>query len=228
VSRRNYREFCPVARSLDVLGERWTLLIVRELLLGPKRFKDLMSTLPAMGANRLAARLKDLQDSGVLARRTLPAPAGAQVYELTPYGERLRPVIYALGAWGTELALSDDIKRGGARAELMALGMSATSPPALSAELAETYELHVADERFHVNVADGTVMVRSGPAPVRADLLVECDLETFAELAMGAITPAKAARDGRAQVQGNRAMFTRAFQILSFKNASRELHLVAA
>jgi DNA-binding HxlR family transcriptional regulator len=74
---------CPIARALDVLGERWTLLVVRELLLGPKRFTDLLTILPAMGTNRLSERLKTLQAAGVVTRRTLPPPAGAQVYELT-------------------------------------------------------------------------------------------------------------------------------------------------
>src|SRR3974390_2234062 len=95
MASRRYGQMCPVARALDVLGERWTLLIVRELLLGPKRFKDLLAALPAMGTNRLSDRLAKLQDAGVIARATLPPPAGVRVYELTPSGELLRPVIYA-------------------------------------------------------------------------------------------------------------------------------------
>ena len=89
---------CAIARALDVLGERWTLLVVRELLLGPKRFKDLLTALPAMGSNRLGDRLKSLQAAGVIAKRTLPPTSGAHVYELTESGERLRPAIYCLGA----------------------------------------------------------------------------------------------------------------------------------
>jgi DNA-binding HxlR family transcriptional regulator len=226
MSRRNYHEMCPVARSLDVVGERWTLLLVRELLLGPKRFKDLLSVLPAMGTNRLASRLKGLQDAGVVAKRTLPAPAAVQVYELTEYGERLRPVIYCLGAWGSELPLQEDIDRDTARAELIALGLSATSPPELSAKLDETYELHVGRECFHVSATHGTVTVRSGPAPVTADLVAECDLATFVELVTGASTPSQAARQERASVFGRQALFTRAFQILNYKHAARELRLV--
>jgi DNA-binding HxlR family transcriptional regulator len=219
---------CPVARSLDVIGERWTLLVVRELLLGPKRFKDLLAALSAMGTNRLASRLKGLEAAGVLAKRTLPPPAGVQVYELTEYGERLRPVIHCLGAWGSELPLQDDIDRGTARAELIAFGLSATSPPELSAELEETYELHVASECFHVSATRGTVTVRSGPAPVTADLVVECDFATFVELVTGAGTPSQAARQRRASFVGRQALFTRAFQVLNYKNAARELRLVPA
>jgi DNA-binding HxlR family transcriptional regulator len=219
---------CPIARSLDVIGERWTLLVVRELLLGPKRFKDLLTVLSPMGTNRLASRLKGLEAAGVVAKRVLPAPAEVQVYELTEYGERLRPVLYCLGAWGYELPLQDDIDRGTARAELMALGLSATSPPELSAELDETYELRVANECFHVSATRGTVVVRSGPAPVSADLVVECDLATFFELVTAGMTPSRAARQGRASFVGRPALFTRAFQILSYKHKARDFRLVPA
>src|SRR5471032_2176660 len=115
MATRTYRQMCPVARALDVVGERWTLLVVRELLLGPKRFKDLLTALPAMGTNRLADHLKGLQAAGVVAKRTLPPPAGVHVYELTDSGERLRPAIYCLGAWGWQLPLADSINRDTAR-----------------------------------------------------------------------------------------------------------------
>src|SRR5271154_4972506 len=105
MSKRSYGEMCPVARALDVIGERWTILIVRELLLGPKRFKDLLARLPAMGTNRLADRLKGLEAAGVLAKRTLPAPAEVQVYELSDYGERLR---HEHGAGGADRARAVD------------------------------------------------------------------------------------------------------------------------
>jgi DNA-binding HxlR family transcriptional regulator len=219
---------CPVARSLDVVGERWTLLVVRELLLGPKRFKDLRAALPAMGSNRLADRLKGLEATGVVAKRTLPPPAGVQVYELTEHGEGLRPLIYCLGAWGSELPLDEAIDHGSARAELIALGLSASSPPELSSELEETYEFHVAEERFHVIARRGTVIVRSGPAVAEADLIVECDLATFFELATGTTTPSGAVRQGRANFLGPRALLNRAFQILSYTHAPRELRLVPA
>jgi len=228
MSKRSYREICPVARALDVIGERWTILIVRELLLGPKRFKDLLAQLPAMGTNRLADRLKGLYDAGVLAKRTLPAPAEVQVYELTDLGERLRPLVYCLSAWGAELPVPDEVDIGTARAELIALGLSTTAPAELIAEHVETYELRVTDECFHVRVAGGAVIVRSGPAPVAADLVVECDLATFFELASGALTPAQAARQGRASFTGAAATRTRAFQILSYRHADRELRLVSA
>jgi DNA-binding HxlR family transcriptional regulator len=226
VPERSYGQMCPLARSLDVLGERWTLLVVRELLLGPKRFTDLLAALPAMGTNRLAKRLRRLQDAGAIAKRTLPPPSGARVYELTPSGERLRSAVYCLGAWGAALPLGEDVDPGTARAELIAFGLSGVSPPELSAGLEETYEFHVANECFHVVAAQGVVATRSGAAPGAANLLVECDLPTFFALVTGASTPSQAIRQGGANVRGGRQLFARAMRILSFRHAGRELRLV--
>jgi DNA-binding HxlR family transcriptional regulator len=97
---RNYEQYCPVAHALELVGERWSLLIVRELLKGPKRYTDLAAALPRIGTNVLAARLKDLEGCGVIAKRRLPPPTPAQVYELTPYGVALRPVMRELARWG--------------------------------------------------------------------------------------------------------------------------------
>ena len=101
--RRTYGQFCPVARSLDLLGERWTLLIVRELLIGPQRYSDLRDRLPGMWSNLLAQRLRDLDEAGLVQRRELPPPAARLVYELTERGRALEPVVYELARWGLEL-----------------------------------------------------------------------------------------------------------------------------
>lgn len=97
---RSYRQFCGVARSLDVVGERWSLLIVRNLLLGPRRYGDLLSELPGLTTNLLAKRLVDLADEGIIERTVLPPPVSAPVYQLTAAGAALEPVIMALGRWG--------------------------------------------------------------------------------------------------------------------------------
>src|SRR5215207_3932544 len=96
VPTKTYGQMCPLARSLDVLGERWTMLVIRELLLGPKRFKHLLATFPSLGANRLSERLRGLEEAGVVRKAVLPAPAGVAVYELTPLGERLRDPLVTL------------------------------------------------------------------------------------------------------------------------------------
>jgi len=99
VSKR-YDQYCPVAHALELIGERWSLLIVRELLQGPKRYTDLVANLPGIGTNILAARLKDLEGCGIVAKRRLEPPAASQVYELTPYGQGIKPVMRELALWG--------------------------------------------------------------------------------------------------------------------------------
>jgi DNA-binding HxlR family transcriptional regulator len=101
--RRTYGQFCPVARALDLLGERWTLLIVRELLTGPQRYSDLRDQLPGMWSNLLAQRLRDLDAAGLVQRRELPPPAARLVYELTERGRALAPAVYELARWGLDL-----------------------------------------------------------------------------------------------------------------------------
>src|SRR5687768_18395621 len=98
---RSYNQFCALAAGLDVIGERWNLLIIRELLPGPRRFKDLVDGLPGISTNLLSERLKELEQHGVLCRRILPPPSGAAVYALTPAGEALEPAVLELGKWGS-------------------------------------------------------------------------------------------------------------------------------
>src|SRR5919106_3243857 len=101
VTMRTYGDLCGIARALDVVGERWALLVVRELLLGPKRFTDLRAGLPHVGPDVLTQRLKELEAAGVVRRATLPPPAASKVYELTRRGAELEPVVLALGRWGS-------------------------------------------------------------------------------------------------------------------------------
>ena len=108
---RSYAQLCGIATALDVIGDRWTLLVLRDLLLGPLRFGDLVEGLPGIGTNTLAARLKHLEASGVVRRQLLPLPDRGTVYELTPYGHELEPILLALGRWGTKSMgrLPDDV-----------------------------------------------------------------------------------------------------------------------
>ena len=97
---KRYDQYCPVAHALDVVGDRWALLVVRELMQGPKRYTDLADGLPGIGTNILAARLRDLEADGVVGKKILPRPAASRVYELTDYGLELKPVIRELALWG--------------------------------------------------------------------------------------------------------------------------------
>lgn len=228
MASRRYGQLCPVARALDVLGERWTLLIVRELLLGPRRFKDLLGALPAMGTNRLSERLRTLQESGAVVRRTLPPPAGVPVYELTPAGERLAPIVHCLGAWGAGLPIGEDVDAASGRAELLALGLVGSSDPALTADHHESYEFLVDDEHFHVTVEHGRARTRSGPSANDPAVRVACDFQTFLALVSGELTPAAAVRSRHVKFEGNSEALGRALALLDLQAADRELRLVPA
>ncbi len=97
---KRYEQYCPMAHALDLVGDRWALLVIRELMHGPKRYTDLVDHLPGIGTNILAARLRDLERNGVVTRRTLPPPAASKVYELSEYGRELRPAMHELAMWG--------------------------------------------------------------------------------------------------------------------------------
>src|SRR5256886_7021284 len=99
--KRTYGESCAASHALDLVGERWALLVVRELLLGPKRFTDLRSGLPHVGPDMLSQRLRELEAAGLIERATLPPPAAARVYALTARGHELEPVVLALGRFGS-------------------------------------------------------------------------------------------------------------------------------
>ncbi|AMU17345.1 winged helix-turn-helix transcriptional regulator [Burkholderia cenocepacia] len=207
-----------MARALDVLGDRWTLLVIRELLLGPKRFKDLLTILPAMGANRLSERLAMLVENDVIQPTTLPTSAATPAYELTEMGEQLRKPVIALGLWGLRLPLDERIDPSTARAELIALCLTGSSDPAASAGLQTLYEFHVGAEIFHVPVNHGKVLIRSGPSTEPPDVKIQCDMGTFMALALREVTPTHALREGRVSLlQGSRQAFTQVFKILEYK-----------
>ncbi|CAM3907116.1 winged helix-turn-helix transcriptional regulator [Smaragdicoccus niigatensis] len=214
---KTYGQVCPMARALDVLGERWTVLVVRELLLGPKRFKHLLAALPAIGANRLADRLKALDEAGIVRKGTLPAPAGVPVYELTDDGERLREPLIALGLWGLDLPMDDRIDPQSARAELIALCLTGTQTKPLESGRRDTLEFHVGDEVFHFQLRHGWFLPRSGPSPSDPDLRIDCDLQTFMELALRSVTPAQAIKQNRVAIRsGTRQLMDELFRVLAY------------
>lgn len=210
---KTYGQLCPIARSLDVLGERWTLLVVRELLLGPKRFKDLLVVLPAMGTNRLSERLASLTADGVVRKSALPMP----VYELTEFGEQLRAPLISIGLWGLKLPMDDRIEPSSARAELIALCLAGAASASASAGVQAIYEFRVGNEQLHFRVNDGRVLPRSGPSPVAADVSVACDLATFMLLALGGITAEQAVLEHRAvMLAGTAVQFASALSVLGY------------
>jgi DNA-binding HxlR family transcriptional regulator len=204
--KRSYGQHCTVARALDVVGERWTLLLVRELSTGPKRFKDLLGGVPGIGTNLLAARLKRLEEEGIVRRSTLPPPAGSNVYELTALGRELEPVIAALSRWGTRLMGSrgeeDELRAGWA-----AVALRSTLVAGGSGGGSGTYGFRIDGEAFHVRVMDGEegkkVEARQGSAS-DSDPVVVGDSETLLALASGKLSLEEALGSGALLVEGER------------------------
>src|SRR5829696_9549667 len=168
--KRSYGQYCTVARALDVVGERWTLLLVRELSTGPKRFKDLLGGLPGIGTNLLAARLKSLEGEGIIARGTLPPPAGSNVYALTVLGKELESVLVALSRWGARL-LDEPGEGDEERAGWAAVALRSAVPEGASEGYPGTYRFRIDGEEFHLRVSGEEVEVRQGSASVH-DVLV--------------------------------------------------------
>src|SRR4051794_2276076 len=161
-SKRSYGDRCGIARALDVLGERWSLLVVRELLLGPKRFTDLRAGLPGISADVLAQRLRDLEAAGILRRDTLPPPAASRVYELTPRGQELEPVILALGRWGSGAPFPDG--EAGIGPDALVLALKTLFDPALAGDAELRCELRLDRHVFRVAVAGGRLEAARGAA----------------------------------------------------------------
>jgi DNA-binding HxlR family transcriptional regulator len=165
VGRRTYDDACAAAHALDLVGERWALLVVRELLLGPKRFTDLRTGMPAASPNVLSQRLRDLEAAGVVRRRRLAPPAGSRVYELTEWGRGLGPLVTELARWGSR---SPTLPRGGPlSADALALAISTrfddSAAPGFRAEIA----LELGEDGLAVSVADGRAdVVRGAPHAV--------------------------------------------------------------
>ena len=195
--RRSYDQCCSAARALDVVGDRWTLLIVRELLSGPRRYTDLHADLPGVSTDVLASRLKDMERDGLATRRRLPPPGAAFVYELTARGRELLPVLQALGTWGgPEL---------GARRPTDAVRAHWFALPLLRALEGEgLVEVRLEEGDFHVYVGaqDGPAY-GEGPAPREPDARLVLDSEVWGAVGRGELSLADAVRDGRVEVTGD-------------------------
>lgn len=158
--KRNYRDSCGIARALDLVGERWTLLVVRELVLGAKRFTDLRAGLPGISADVLTQRLRELEAAGVVARRTLPLPAAAHIYELTDRGQGLEPALHALGRWGSQTALPAEAPPLSADAAVVAL--QTMFDPASAGDIDAAYGLRLGDRYFSIRVGNRRLHARQG------------------------------------------------------------------
>jgi DNA-binding HxlR family transcriptional regulator len=174
---RSYEDPCGIARALDVVGERWALLIVRELVFGPKRFTDLRDGLAGASPNVLSQRLRELEGSGVVRRST----EGAAAYELTDRGHELHPILLQLGRWG---ARSTPRPAGVLSVDALMVALETTFSPSDAGDLSAVYELRLGEARFMADVRSGAIAIARG-SPPRADAVIETDAATLRAAVFG-------------------------------------------
>jgi DNA-binding HxlR family transcriptional regulator len=203
---RTYGDGCSSAHALDLVGERWALLIVRDLLFGPKRFTDLHAGLAHGSPNVLTQRLRELEDGGVVRRRRLPPPASANVYELTEWGAELEPILLGLQRWGAHSPSFPHDRPVGCDAAMLAL--KNTFDPSAARGLRVAIEVRFATDTFRLTVDDGAIDIARGPAG-DPDLVIETDPPTLEELAFSGRALAAAEEAGAVRLTGDRALAER-------------------
>jgi DNA-binding HxlR family transcriptional regulator len=209
-TKRSYGDACGIARALDVVGERWAFLVVRELLLGPQRFSDLRRALPNAASNVVADRLRELEGRGVISRRTLPPPAGSAVYELTRWGRELEPIVLALGNWGIRVPLPPTPTTLSATSVLLFLRTSAHVDPAATPMVCR---LELDDRVFTVRIQDGGLQVQAGE-PTRSDVSLRTDPWTLNDLLDDPSKLDTAASNGSAAVTGDWSALRRLLDVV--------------
>lgn len=205
-SRRRYEDACGTAHALDLVGERWALLVMRELMLGPKRFSDLRSDLPGISANVLTQRLEGLEAAGVLVRRPLAPPASGQVYELTEWGYQAKPLMGALGRWATR-SPGHDPSLYLSPVSLM-LSFQAMGQPTLLAGLNATIAFHLGRESYTLRIADGAIAAERG-VPESADLTFIGDARAIAAAVYGGVPLDALEKEGALTLEGDRTLAER-------------------
>ncbi|HYE26794.1 MAG TPA: winged helix-turn-helix transcriptional regulator [Allosphingosinicella sp.] len=205
-ARRRYEDACGAAHALDLVGERWALLVIRELMLGPKRFSDIRAGLPGISANVLTQRLEGLEAAGVLARKRLPPPASAQVYELTPWGYESEPIFQALGRWAARSPSHDPSLPLSAVSLL--LSFRTMFDPERARDLDARIGLRLGEESFLVRIADGRIRAVRGAA-AGTDLVLTGEAPAVAAAVYGGQSLAALEAAGALRVEGDRALAER-------------------
>ncbi|MBW8705757.1 HTH-type transcriptional regulator YodB [Streptomyces sp. MBT84] len=211
MKRREFGQYCGLARALELVGERWTLLIVRELLARPCRFTDLLDNLPGIPSNVLSSRLKELEGAQIVERRIAPAPHRGVVYAITEDGRELEPAVLSLARWGNR-HLGE---RNGeiVPASTLVLSLRAMFNRQAAAGVTATWEIRAADAVLNAVVTDGTLTASGGSAPTAPDLVItisakEDEVPTFRDI----IT---ALRDETAQVTGRPELLSTFLQVFA-------------
>ena len=201
MTEHRYQQYCALARALDIAGDRWTLLIVRELVPGPRRFTDLIDGLPGISRKLLTERLRALERDGIIARRELPPPAARQVYELTGDGRDLAEAMAPLIAWGIR-RLGDRQPAESFRPRWSAVGMAGLADREAATGVSETYEYLVDDSAFHFIVDDGSIQLHDGRARDPA-VVVTTDEDTWTDIGSGKIRFSSALATGAVTITGD-------------------------
>jgi DNA-binding HxlR family transcriptional regulator/putative sterol carrier protein len=210
IGGRSYGEGCAAAHALDLIGERWALLIVRELLLGPKRFTDLRAGVRNASANLLSQRLRELERAGVIRRRTLPPPAGSRVYELTEWGRDLEPLLVHLGRWGSRSpTLPHDAEMS---VDSQILALKALFDRAAAHNLDARFELQLGTDSFRIEISNSQIAITRGSA-TNPDAIIETDRTTWSDLLWHGRRLADALRAGDIAIDGDQQAVARLLQL---------------
>ncbi|WP_028921022.1 winged helix-turn-helix transcriptional regulator [Pseudonocardia acaciae] len=210
VGRRKYdNDGCAVAHGLDLVGERWALLVVRELLLGPKRFTDLRAGLPGVSADMLTQRLRELTEAGIVSRRRLAAPAASWVYELTEWGAEVEPVVLALAKWSSRSpGMRADAPIG---IDSVVLELRTMFDPAEARGFRASIALRLNESWFRLSFDNGALDAkRADVAPAGTDAALLTDPNTLSALVTGRLSLAEAEASGALELTGNRTVVQRA------------------
>lgn len=217
---RDYEQYCGLATGLDVVGDRWTLLIVRELLFGPKRFTDLETGLPGIPPSLLSARLKELHSAGLLAREVLPPPAGSTVYRLTDAGKELEEALYALARWGVRFGRRPR-KSDAARPEWAVFAFHSLFRPEAAEGVHDVYELRLREGTFRLAVENGVLEV-GGASGSSADVTLTGDMTTVLFTLMGRIPAKEAVREGKLEIRGDEKAVDRLLKVFRLEAPAAE------
>lgn len=216
---RGYHQFCGLARALDLIGGRWALLIIRDLLTGPKRFSELQEGLPGVPTNVLTARLRELEDEGIVLRRAHTRPGGGVVYDLTDFGRELEQPIMRLGFWGAK-AMGPMHPDDYFSIDSLALALRGSFRPEHANDRTSLYEFNVAGTSLRARISNGKVVVPYDSAD-RPDLVVEGDADVLAGLLSGEMTLDAARKTGRLQIQGTKAEAGRMLEMFRFPSLTK-------
>ena len=206
MAKRAYGQFCGLVRALELVGERWTLIIVRDLLVGPQRFSDLRRGLPRIPTNILSARLKELEQAAIVHRRILPRPSGSVVYELTEYGNELEEIVLRLGRWGARL-LTKPGPEEIVTANSMIMAMRSTFRPKEARGLDVSYELRLGEVVIHMSIKNGRLTAAEGALP-DADLVIKTG-PGVKVLMTGEVSPAEAIANRSVRLSGDSRLLSR-------------------